>query len=43
MLTTRRRRKKGQRQLAVIAKRAKKLWNQNAKMGSADASTKEPA
>jgi len=41
MLTRRRRKKKGQRQLAVIAKRAKKLRNQSAKVNSAEAGKPE--
>jgi len=43
MLTTRRRKKRGQKQLAVIAKRAKKLRNQKVKMAGADAAKEGPA
>jgi hypothetical protein len=35
MLTTRRRKNRNKKQLAVIAKREKKLKNQNAKMAGA--------
>jgi len=43
MLTTRRRKKRGKKLLAGIAKRAKKLRKQNVKTVSAEALKKGPA
>jgi hypothetical protein len=41
MLTTRRRKARNKRRLAVMAKRDKKLWNRNAKTANAGAAAKE--